>query len=108
MSREYFSRFYYIEESSLSSYVKRFPYEINFESLQSIAKDTVDQREWGLSLIEPNKNNWGVIFIKEVELNEKMTSIETEGDFLTVYNDNKKLSFRLDIKDTMENPNFSI
>lgn len=44
VSREFFSRFYHIEEKFLSSYLKRFPSEISFESFQQIAADSVNQR----------------------------------------------------------------
>ena len=89
VSREFFSRFYHIEQKHLSSYLKRFPSELNFESFQSIAADSVDQREWGIALLEPQSNNWGVVCIRQIELADKLTNITINGDYITLTNGEK-------------------
>jgi hypothetical protein len=67
LSREYFSNFYRIEDNNLTSFLNRFPFDINFESFETVAAESVDQREWGIRLIEPSKGKeWGVVEIKEI------------------------------------------
>lgn len=43
-SREYLAKFYRVEEKNLVSYLKHFPYEMNFKSFEAIATDSVNQR----------------------------------------------------------------
>lgn len=54
LSRQYFSRFYKIEDKIVIGNSKRFPLPSSFASLSQIASENVNAFEWGIKLIEGN------------------------------------------------------
>lgn len=53
LNRAYFSKFYKVEESLILGNSSRLPRPLSFESLEAVARESIDAIEWGFRLIEP-------------------------------------------------------
>ena len=109
INRQHFARFYRIEDKILTSNLRHFPFELNFESFEQIAAESVSQREWGLRLIEPvSQAEWGVVAIQEKELPHKFTTISASADYITLSSRDQQLHFQIEVKDTLEASTFTL
>ena len=57
-------------------------------------------------MLEPQGTNWGVIGLKEVELADKLSRIDVVGDHVIVSEGEKSYYFKIDVKDTIDGPDF--
>jgi len=59
VDRAFFSKFYRIEEKNLISNTRRTVLPLTLASFEAVARESLDQMEWGIKLIEPvTSNDW--------------------------------------------------
>jgi hypothetical protein len=65
VDRAFFSKFYRIEEKNLISNTRRTVLPLTLAAFETVARESLEQLEWGIRLIEPaTSNDWIVSGLK--------------------------------------------